>query len=219
MISVSSVEFLSSEGPLDHAARASDTVAARWVHALTPADRHDLIRGFYMAETLAGMAIEQARTQLPAQYQAGLETQAADEARHIEVFTRWLGAPPALPTPKMRQRQHIQWLMVLLVNELTGFCQFHLLARLLEEPAAIQAVQEIAADERTHIKRLLDWLEPLWNTRSAQPVGEFVDRFRRDLPGRMCQFFPRAALQPLREELVNVIDALLQPFSAHDLRA
>lgn len=122
---VSSLEFLAAEGPLEHAARASDAVAARWAHALTLQDRQALITGFFMAESLAGIALEQARTQLPPLYHAGLEAQAADEARHIEVFARWLGSPPSLPLPKLRQRQHIQWLMVLLVNELTGFCQFH----------------------------------------------------------------------------------------------
>lgn len=172
-------------------------------------DRQALLQGFYLAEALAGVAIEQALAQLPERYRAGLTEQLADEARHISTFADWLQTPPMVPAPRPRARQVIQWLVMLLVNELTGFCQFRMLARMLPDAHAIEAIDAIANDERGHIKRLLDWLEPLWATRSALPVGEFVARFRRELPGRMCQFFPRAELSGLRQEMVTVIDDLL----------
>lgn len=204
--------FLADAGPLAHAAAQADAVAARWSQSLNATDRQALILGFYMAETLAGGAIEQALSQLPSGYHPGLKSQREDEDRHIGTFATWLGAPPEVPIPRPRQRQIIQWLVMLLVNELTGFCQFHMLARMLAEPDAIEAVNAIAADERVHIRRLLEWLEPLWKTRSALPVGDFIARFRRELPGRMCQFFPREELGALRDEMVRVIDTLLGHF-------
>lgn len=213
--------FFAPDGPLEEAARASDAVAARWQSLLTEADRRALIQGFYLAEALAGVAIEQARAQVPTRYHAGLDAQAADEARHIAVFAQWLGGPPTFPVPRPKERQLTLWLVLLLVNELTGFCQFCMLMRLLTSDAEAAQVLVIAQDERVHIRRLLTWLEPLWSTRSALPMGGFVDRFRRDLPGRMCQFFPRAELKPLRDALTAVIDALLQrlPLSSAPVRA
>jgi len=204
MDSPARVDFLAPDGPFEQAALRSYAVASCWRPLLTAADRVPLVAGFYLAETLAGYAISHARQQVPAEYHAGLDVQAADEARHIEVFASWMPFGIAVPEPRVRQRQTIQWLVLLLVNELTGFCQFRMLARLMESDDARHAV-----DERVHVARLMGWLEPLRSDRSARPVVQFIERFRRDLPGRMCQFFPRVDLHPLRDEMAGVIDDLL----------
>jgi len=204
----------SEAGPLQTAARTSAEVAERWASLLTEGDRAALMAGFHLAETMAGFAVEQALEQLPEAYADGLRAQARDEARHVEIFARWLGDAPNISMPQIRQRQTFQWLVLLLVNELTGFCQFSMLARLLHTSEGRAVVEGIIEDERRHILRLLTWMEPLWGTKTAVPVFEFIRRFRKDLPGRMGQFFPRDELAPLRVELTHVVDTLLDRLPA-----
>lgn len=201
--------LLGAGGPLELAAVHAEALGASWSERLDRDARSALIRGFFLAETLAGYAIGQAILQLPPEYRAELEAQADDEARHIALFAGWLDQVPVVPPPLLRQRQVPQWLVQLLVNELTGYCQFRLLASLVETNAQRVEVHQVARDEEVHIRRLLVWLEPFWGARSGQPLGGFIRRFRVDLPGRMCQFFPRAEQLVLRQALQEVVDTVL----------
>jgi len=195
---------------LDAAAMACAETAGDWVDAMTAEDRQGMVVAFYEAESLAAMALDQAITQVGPDFRDALVVQRTDESRHVDVFSRWGGAVRPLSAPRIRKRDDHVWFTLLLVNELTGYCQFMMLHALLESPGERQAVREICADEQEHIARLMGWMDPVMKSRRARACEAIVLRFRRGLEGRMHQFFPREELRPLRDAMSGHVDGLLE---------
>ena len=193
---------------LARAAEQAALTAARWAPALTASDRRSLIRGFHRAEALAEVALRQAAAQVPRRYRDELAEQLEDERRHVALFSGWLGEEDAVLAPAMKRRPWQHWFASLLLNELTGFCQFHLLAALLEPQERAQ-VLDVIADERHHVERLVRWLDG-----SRTDLDRSVHRFLRALDGRMRQFFPREDLSELRASLGTVVARLLGEVAA-----
>ena len=195
---------------LDAQALACQETARDWAERLQEQDRRDMVVAFYEAESLAAIALDHAIEQVGDQFRDALVTQRADEARHIDVFSRWGGEVRPLPNPRRKRRDDHVWFTLLLINELTGYCQFMMLHSLLQEPGERRAVQEICRDEQEHIARLIGWLRPIMETRSGRLCETIVSRFRRGLDGRMRQFFPREELGQLRDAMQAHVDGLLE---------
>lgn len=190
-------------------ARAGATaVAAEWAACLTHEDRRALVWAFHRAEALAAVALEQAAAQVPRRYREELLEQLEDERRHVALFAEWLGDEPEVPAPPEKERPWQHWFASLLLNELTGFCQFHLLAALVEGEQRT-AVLEAVADEEAHVERLVGWLRG-----SRSDLRRSVQRFCRALDGRMRQFFPREELAGVRAALGAVVERLLAEVTA-----
>ena len=194
---------------LDRAQADAEAIASRYRQALNADDYHALSLAFYRAESLAEYALEEALRQVPRAKQDELREQIEDEQRHINVFAHWLGSPPQIARPKSKQRPPVVWYSVLLANEIAGFCQFHMLAGLLEATDKRHAIEAIAADERIHIARLVRWLREYQGTTTWGSVVQVTDAFRRRLELRMQQFLPRDELGSIREEMAGAIDRLL----------
>ena len=195
---------------IDGAAEACRSTAREWVSAMTPPDRRGMVVAFYEAESLAAMALDDAIAQVGEAYRGALITQREDESRHVDVFSRWGGEIRPLPKPRVRLRDEHVWFTLLLINELTGYCQFMMLHALLESPGERREVEGICQDEQEHIGRLMQWMGPVMESRSARVCNAIVQRFRRGLDGRMSQFFPREDLAPLREAMRGHVGELLE---------
>ena len=187
---------------LDSAAAQVRAAVGPFAGQLTPADHRRMAVAFHRAESLALNALRQALGQVGGAYRSELEEQIADEARHVDVFA--LGdATPEVAAPAGKRRDEPVWFALLLVNEIAGFCQFHLLAALDE--AAAGAALAIAEDERRHIERLARWLTR-WR---RAPVRETIERigrtFVKNLPGRMTQFVVNPDLDALNHAMIAII--------------
>ena len=203
------------EDTLEASSRRAKSTGERWRGKLTNQDQRFLVEAFHRAEALARHALCQALEQVSEDYRPKLRTQLQDEDRHVDVFAHWHEQPaPEVPVPKTKQRTEHVWFALLLVNEVAGFCQFHMLHGLLGEGSKADAVAEVAHDEVEHILRLSAWLTPFQESRAFADVERIVTRFRRDLEGRMRQFLPRDELQSFRAELaVTIEDLLLATFA------
>jgi len=188
----------------------AQSIADTHRHLLTADDHRMLALAFHRAESLAEYALEEALDQVPDVKRAELIEQIEDERRHINVFAHWLGDPPDVPRPKAKKRPPVVWYSVLLANEVAGFCQFHMLAGLLEDQGRREAVDAIAADECVHIARLVGWLQEFAATKTWGSVVQVTDAFRRRLEMRMQQFLPRDELSAVRAEMAALIDSTLE---------
>ncbi len=198
------------EAALEATAHQAKSTGERWQGKLDTQDQRFLVDAFHRAEALARHALCHALEQVSEDYRPKLHTQLQDEDRHVDVFANWHEQPPAdVPVPKKKQRTEHVWFALLLVNEVAGFCQFHMLHGLLGEGSKADAVAEVARDEVEHILRLSRWLEPFRGSRAFADVERIVTRFRRDLDGRMRQFLPRDELHSFRAELSAIIEDLL----------
>ncbi len=198
------------ETALDTSAQRAQRTGARWRGLLNEQDQRFLVGAFHRAESLARHALCHALEQVSERYRPQLLTQLQDEDRHVDVFAHWDEQPAvAIPIPKKRQRTEPVWFALLLVNEVAGFCQFHMLQGLLGEGGKAEAVAEVARDESEHIVRLARWLAPFQGSRAFADIERIVARFRRDLDGRMKQFLPRDEFSPFRDELSGTINELL----------
>ncbi len=198
------------ETALDTSAQRAQRTGARWRGLLNEQDQRFLVGAFHRAESLARHALCHALVQVSERYRPQLLTQLQDEDRHVDVFAHWDEQPAvAIPIPKKRQRTEPVWFALLLVNEVAGFCQFHMLQGLLGEGGKAEAVAEVARDESEHIVRLARWLAPFQGSRAFADIERIVARFRRDLDGRMKQFLPRDEFSPFRDELSGTINELL----------
>jgi len=191
-------------------AHSAHAIGGRWRGELDEQDQRFLVKAFHRAESLAKVALCQALEQVPEQYRSELRAQLTDEERHVDVFANWHDeAEEAVPSPRLKERSEPVWFALLLVNEVAGFCQFHMLHGLLGEGAYAEAVAEVANDEVEHIERLSRWLVPWREAAAFADVEHIVRRFRRDLDGRMKQFLPRDAFESFRSDLAAAIDQLL----------
>ena len=201
---------LSLESTLEASARRARETGARWQGQLNDQDQRFLVGAFHRAESLARHALCHALEQVSERYRPQLLRQLQDEDRHVDVFANWHEEPAdAIPVPKEKQRTEPVWFALLLVNEVAGFCQFHMLSGLLGEGSKAEAVAAVALDETEHILRLSRWLAPYRDERAFADVERIVTRFRRDLDGRMKQFLPRDELSTFRGELSATINELL----------
>lgn len=187
-------------------ADAAHVALGGWRDVLTPEDTRELVASYHRAETLARYALEAALDQAPERYRAELREQIADEDRHIDLFAAWLGDVDPVPRPKIKTREPFVWFALLLVNEIAGYCQFRMLQAVAPDEHAEAEVSAVMIDEEVHIARLLRWLAPVWGAPRGRIARGLVGRFRRDLEGRMCQFFPRNDLNALRVEVARAID-------------
>ncbi len=202
------------------AARVAHEVA---VHPVAPSDLGPLAAAFHRAESLAEAAIRAAMAEAPEGHRAELAQQLEDEQRHVAVFADWGAAARADygPPPQVRRPPGV-WYTLLLVNELAGFCQFEMLAGLLEHngspegAARAAAVRRIADDERLHVARLHGWLQPLFREHAdfQREVQRLAGRFVRGLDARMTQFLPRPELAPLRAGVADAIATLVNTLTA-----
>ena len=191
-------------------AHSAHAIGGRWRGELDEQDQRFLVKAFHRAESLAKVALCQALEQVPEQYRSELRAQLTDEERHVDVFANWHDeAEEAVPSPRLKERTEPVWFALLLVNEVAGFCQFHMLHGLLGEGAYADAVAEVAHDEIEHIERLSRWLEPWREAPAFTDIERIVHRFRRDLDGRMKQFLPRDEFEEFRAELATAIEQLL----------
>jgi hypothetical protein len=174
-------------------------------HLLTETDRAELILAYYRAESLAHHALCDVVAQVPARFRPDLERQLTEEASHIEIFGAWGGERPEVPRPKTRERPWHVWFKLLLDNEVTGYCQFRMLAEVAPTAARRAQVLAVMSDEEEHIGRLCRWLEPVWPTPEGDRLAAIGARFVRELPGRMHQFFPRRDLDGVREPIAGLI--------------
>lgn len=198
------------EATLEASSHRAKSTGERWRGKLDTQDQLFLVDAFHRAEALARHALCHAIEQVSEDYRPKLRTQLQDEDRHVDVFAHWHEQPAVdVPVPKTKQRTEHVWFALLLVNEVAGFCQFHMLHGLLGEGSKADAVAEVARDEVEHILRLSEWLEPFRDSRSFADVERIVTRFRRDLDGRMRQFLPRDEMHSLRAELSATIEELL----------
>jgi hypothetical protein len=204
------LELVNVVDPLETTARQCRQIARQWAARLCEDDQLTMVRAFHRAETLAHHALSNAIEQLPHEYRDELLEQLDDETRHVNVFANWQDEEPLpIRAPKNKSRAQHVWFTLLLINEITGFCQFHMLYGLVGDPVKAAAVAGIAADETRHIQRLLRWLGPFANTPSKSEVFRIVAAFRAKLTGRMSQFLPREELAGLRTEMALSIDELL----------
>ena len=195
---------------LQTAEERARSAGERWRGRLDDQDQRFLINAFHRAESLARHALCQAIEQVTERYRSQLRAQLQDEDRHVAVFAHWHEKREAsTPIPKCKQRSEPVWFALLLVNEVAGFCQFHMLHGLLGEGSRADAVAEIARDETEHIVRLARWITPFRDARAFADIERIVIRFRHDLDGRMKQFLPREEFSALREELSDTIQGLL----------
>ena len=200
----------SLETILEASAHRARLTGDRWRGQLDKQDQRFLVGAFHRAESLARHALCHALEQVSERYRPQLLTQLQDEDRHVDVFAHWDEQPAAaIPIPKKKQRTEPVWFALLLVNEVAGFCQFHMLNGLLGEGNKAEAVAEVAHDEIEHILRLSRWLAPFRDSRAFADIERIVTRFRRDLDGRMKQFLPRDEFSSFRDELSATINELL----------
>ncbi len=200
----------SLEAILEASAHRAQQTGERWRGHLDKQDQLFLVGAFHRAESLARYALCHALEQVSEDYRPQLKTQLQDEDRHVDVFANWHEQPATpIPTPKRKQRTEPVWFALLLVNEVAGFCQFHMLNGLLGEGSKAEAVAEVAHDETEHILRLSRWLAPFRDSRAFADIERIVTRFRRDLDGRMKQFLPRDEFSSFRDELSATINELL----------
>jgi hypothetical protein len=189
-----------------------------WKAQLSEGDKGSLIRAFHRAEALAEFALVEAIMQVPEEHGKDLARQRVEEERHVDVFAGFLGGAVDIPPrPKSKVRPPSVWYGLLLLNELTGYCQFSMLAALLE-PSERFVLETVIAEEEEHVERLLRWMEPVWESRECQQATRMVQRFRADLPGRMEQFFEGPHLEGLRQEMGGhvrvLLDGLLERFTS-----
>lgn len=190
--------------------------AEAWKEQLSEGDKGSLIRAFHRAESLAEYALVEAIKQVPEDHGKDLARQRVEEERHVDVFAGFLGGEVEIPLrPKSKVRPPSVWYGLLLLNELTGYCQFSMLAALLD-PGEREVLETVMEDEEEHVERLLRWMEPVWGSRESEQATKMVQRFRADLPGRMEQFFEGPHLEGLRQEMGShvrgLLDALLNRF-------
>jgi len=195
--------------PLAHASVSCHNSASAWRERLVESDFKGLVRAFHRAESLAEFALLDAIEQVRPEHVADLDRQREEEEKHVNVFAAFLqGEVDAPLRPKSRVRPESVWYTLLLLNELTGFCQFSFLHALL--PKSRQAIlEDVMDDEEEHVERLLRWMEPVWAGRGRGQAVKMVDRFRHDLPGRMEQFFEGPHLAGLRKEMHGHVDGLI----------
>ena len=177
-------------------------------------DRRRLITAFHKAESLAEFALEDAIEQVRETYREDLVRQRAEEEKHVRVFASYLGETNEVPRPKGRKRPESVWFTLLLLNELTGYCQFAFLFPLLRNEEQ-ELLAEVMGEEEEHVERLLRWMEPVWGERGGPQSVKMVERFREDLPGRMEQFFEGEELDSLRKEwriVGSLLNQLLSSF-------
>jgi len=185
-------------------------MGCQWRGTLSEQDQRFMVAAFHRAESLAKVALCQAIEQVSDRYREELLAQLADEERHVDVFANWHDETgEAVPSPRLKERTEPVWFALLLVNEVAGFCQFHMLHGLLGEGTYADAVAEVAEDEIEHIERLCRWLEPWREAPAFSDIERIVGRFRRDLDGRMKQFLPRDEFRELRDGLSSTIEGLL----------
>lgn len=193
---------------VDAASQCSRALAAHR-DVLRDDDFRELVTAYYRAESLASFALEDAIEQSSGTHRTELIEQLEDEKRHIDVFAGWLTDDPPLQRPGRKERQPEVWYALLLVNEVTGYCQFRMLTA-LTTPEQTEQVEEVLLDEERHIGRLARWLAPVWGGRLGVIPERIVERFVRDLRGRMHQFFPREELAPVREAVADAISAAVE---------
>jgi len=195
---------------LHASAGRAHAIGSSWRGALGEQDQRFMVTAFHRAESLAKVALCQALEQVSDRYRPDLERQLDDEQRHVDVFAAWHDEPPAdIRSPRARQRTEPVWFALLLVNEVAGFCQFHMLHGLLGEGRYADAVAQVARDEVEHIERLSRWLQPWQGAPAFADIERIVSRFRGRLDERMQQFLPRDDFREFRAELAATIDALL----------
>ncbi len=195
---------------LDITATECRQIAAQWIDELTPEDQRYMVQAFHRAESLAHHALSDAIEQLPQNFQSELLEQLADETRHVDVFANWHNdEPQVIRIPKTKKRGAHVWFALLLINEITGFCQFQMLYGLQKNPQKAEEVAEIIADEIRHIQRLVRWLKAFEETPSKTEIQRIIAAFRSKLVQRMTQFLPRKELSGLRTQMSAAIDALL----------
>lgn len=200
------------------AAGLCEETARRWADRLSSAERDVLVLAFYRAESLAEYALEDAVEQLDECYRKDLIRQGVEEEKHVAVFAGFLsGNPPPVLRPKSKVRPRSVWFALLLLNELTGYCQFSMLKPLLETPEARMLLEEVMKEEEEHIERLLRWMEPEWTGRGKHQVEKMVSRFQQALMGRMEQFFEGAELADLRREMGSHVSGLLDDLNTRFL--
>ena len=180
-------------------------------------DFQQLVHAFYLAESLARYALYEAVEQVEPQYREELLEQIDDENRHVDLFDRWGEGFEAPPAPRPRERDGFVWFVILLLNELAGYCQFSMLYALLGTPEQKHDIEVTVLDEQRHIERLLRWMVDVWPSRRGILARRIVEAFRNKLPGRMGQFFPRAELGGLREEMAEHIAWLLEALLEEDV--
>jgi len=203
---------------LSQAAMACFRTAEAWKEQLSEGDSASLIRAFHRAEALAEYALVEAIKQVPEEHSKDLARQRVEEERHVDVFAGFLGGAVEIPPrPKSKVRPSSVWYGLLLLNELTGYCQFSMLAALLA-PGERAVLETVMDDEEEHVERLLRWMEPVWGGRERTQAIRMVERFRADLPGRMEQFFEGPHLEGLRQEMGShvrgLLDDLLERFAS-----
>jgi len=176
---------------------------------MTEEDFQQLVHAFYLAESLARYALYEAVEQVDERYRDELLEQIDDENRHVDLFDRWGKGFEVPPAPRHRERDDFVWFVILLLNELAGYCQFSMLYALLATPEQKHDIEVTVLDEQRHIERLLRWTTDVWPSRRGILARNIVQAFQNKLPGRMGQFFPREELGGLREEMAEHISWLL----------
>ena len=195
---------------LAHGADACAQSLRSWENELIEEDWRELVYAFYRAESLARAALVTAIEQVHESHRSGLQEQLEDESRHVDVFAGWIGDAPELGYPKPKTREDGVWFAVLLINVITGYCQFRMLSALLSSPEQRAEIEQVIGDEENHIVRLVRWLEPIWPTPNGHIPRQMITAFVRGLNGRMCQFFPRNDLDGLRQEIGGHIGTTLR---------
>ena len=194
---------------LETAARACHQSAVGWRSELGKEDFRGLVRAFHRAESLAEFALMDAMEQVRPEHVAPLQRQREEEEKHVNVFADFLDGQVETPhRPKSRVRPEAVWYTLLLLNELTGFCQFSFLHALLPKEKQV-ILEDVMADEEEHVERLLRWMLPVWEGRGRTQAIRMLDRFSDDLPGRMEQFFEGEHLSELRQEMHGHVGGLL----------
>ena len=136
---------------LARTAMACFRTSEAWKGRLSIADRSNLIRAFHRAEALAEFALLDAIEQVPPQHAEDLRRQRMEEERHVHVFSSFLEHQVEEPLrPKSKKRPPSVWYGLLLLNELTGYCQFSMLAALLDLQEQ-RLLATVMADEEEHV--------------------------------------------------------------------
>ena len=202
---------------LEEASLRCRRTAESWADTMSEEDFQQLVHAFYLAESLARYALYEAVEQVEPQYREELLEQIDDENRHVDLFDRWGEGFAAPPAPRPRERDGFVWFVILLLNELAGYCQFSMLYALLGTPEQKHDIEVTVLDEQRHIERLLRWTVDVWPSRRGILARRIVEAFRNKLPGRMGLFFPRAELGGLREEMSEHIAWLLEALLEEDV--
>jgi hypothetical protein len=197
-------------GRLEEASLRCRQTAKSWAEKMSEDDFQQLVHAFYLAESLARYALYEAVEQVEPGYREELMEQIEDENRHVDLFDRWGKGFEAPPAPRPRERDGFVWFVILLLNELAGYCQFSMLYALLGTSEQKHDIEVTILDEQRHIERLLRWTEEVWPSRRGILARRIVEAFQNKLPGRMCQFFPRTELEGLRGEMAEHISWLLE---------